>query len=76
MPEAILAPSVYVSCRVPFWAPGFERLPVVNKAGDKFLDRPTTTAGFSILLALVSVALVPHPQTASAGAQLSMVCEM
>ena len=58
MPEAILAPSVYVSCRVPFWAPDFERLPVVNKAGD-ILDRPATTAGFSILLALVSVALVP-----------------
>jgi len=34
------------------------RLPVVNKAGD-ILDRHATTAGFSILLALVSVALVP-----------------
>jgi hypothetical protein len=26
---------------------------------EKFLDRSTTTAGFSILLALISVALVP-----------------
>ena len=66
MPEAILAPSVYVSCRVPFWAPDFERLPVVNKAGD-ILDRPATTAGFSILLALVSVAPVPAIGRASPG---------
>jgi hypothetical protein len=31
----------------------------LTKAGDKFLDRPTTAAGFSIPLALVSVGLVP-----------------
>jgi hypothetical protein len=40
-------------------AQDFEGLPVVNKAKGKFPDRPTTAAGFSILLALVSVALVP-----------------